>query len=37
VKSVADGIVAEYVESTERYPNVPVGAADPYSPPWSGR
>jgi arylsulfatase len=35
VKSVMDKIVAEFTESTERYPNVPADAADPYSPPWS--
>jgi arylsulfatase A-like enzyme len=37
VKSVADGIVAEYEESVARYPNVPTTATDPYTPPWSNR
>jgi hypothetical protein len=33
VKSVMDRIVAEFRASTERYPNVPVNAPDPYTPP----
>jgi len=32
VKSVADRIVAEFTASTERYPNVPQNAPDPYMP-----
>jgi len=28
-----DQLVADYTASTERYPNVPVGAQDPYTPP----
>jgi hypothetical protein len=36
VKSVADSIVAEYRASTERHPNVPAGADDPYVPPRGG-
>jgi arylsulfatase len=36
VKGVADSIVAEYLASTERYPNVPPGADDPYAPPRGG-
>jgi arylsulfatase len=32
VKSVMDRIVAEFLASTERYPNVPVNAPDPYTP-----
>jgi arylsulfatase len=30
---VFDKLVAEYTNSTQRYPNVPVTAADPYVPP----
>lgn len=30
-----DGIVADYVASTKRFPNVPAGARDPYTPPRS--
>lgn len=37
VLTVADSIVQDYVESTERYPNVPTTATDPYSPPRGGR
>ncbi|MGH7462070.1 MAG: hypothetical protein ACREMA_13750 [Longimicrobiales bacterium] len=32
-QSVFDKIVAEFVASTARYPNVPTGAQDPYVPP----
>jgi arylsulfatase len=35
-KGVMDSIVAEYRASTERHPNVPAGAADPYVPPRGG-
>ncbi|HEY4658969.1 MAG TPA: hypothetical protein VIH11_05630, partial [Gemmatimonadaceae bacterium] len=28
-----DKLVADYTASTERYPNVPVRAQDPYTPP----
>jgi arylsulfatase len=31
--SVFDKLVDEYTSSLERYPNVPVGAKDPYTPP----
>jgi arylsulfatase len=33
VRSVMDRIVAEFDATTERYPHVPPGAPDPYSPP----
>ena len=33
VKAHIDGIVAEFMASTQRYPNVPQGAPDPYLPP----
>jgi arylsulfatase len=33
VISVFDGLVAEFNASVERWPNVPAGAPDPYSPP----
>ena len=32
VKSVIDKIVAEYVATTEKFPNVPIDAGDPYRP-----
>jgi arylsulfatase A-like enzyme len=32
VMGVMDSIVAEYEESVRAFPNVPVGAADPYAP-----
>jgi arylsulfatase A-like enzyme len=32
VKSVADKIVADFAASTQAFPNVPQGAADPYTP-----
>jgi arylsulfatase A-like enzyme len=32
VRSVADSIVAEFTTSTERFPNVPTGADDPWQP-----
>jgi arylsulfatase len=35
VMAAMDSIVADYVRSTERFPNVPVGAPDPYTPPHS--
>jgi hypothetical protein len=28
-----DGLVAKFVASTEKYPNVPPNAPDPYVPP----
>jgi hypothetical protein len=28
-----DKIVADFVASTQRYPNVPANARDPYTPP----
>jgi arylsulfatase len=31
--SVMDKIVADFVASTQRYPNVPANATDPYTPP----
>ncbi|MDP6605217.1 MAG: sulfatase-like hydrolase/transferase [Dehalococcoidia bacterium] len=37
VKSVADRIVAEFMASTDLYPNVPAGADDPYVPPGGTR
>lgn len=33
VKSVMDSIVADFMATTERYPNVPANAPDPYTPP----
>ena len=33
VKGRIDGIVADFMESTRRFPNVPQGAPDPYVPP----
>jgi len=33
VKSVTDSILAEFNASAERFPHVPPGAEDPYSPP----
>ena len=33
VKTHIDGIVADFMASTQRFPNVPQGAPDPYSPP----
>ena len=33
VKAHIDGIVAVFMASTQRYPNVPQGAPDPYLPP----
>jgi arylsulfatase A-like enzyme len=36
-QSVMDGIVAEFVATTERYPHVPVNAPDPYTPPRRGQ
>jgi arylsulfatase A-like enzyme len=33
VKAHIDGIVADFMASTQRYPNVPQGAPDPYLPP----
>jgi len=33
VKQKIDGIVAEFMQSTRRFPNVPQGAPDPYEPP----
>ena len=35
VKSAIDDIVAAFMASTQRYPNVPQGAPDPYLPPAS--
>ncbi|MEX1184791.1 MAG: hypothetical protein WEF86_16415, partial [Gemmatimonadota bacterium] len=32
-KSVMDMIVADYMATTEVYPNIPQGAPDPYTPP----
>jgi hypothetical protein len=37
VLTVMDRIVADYEASVERFPNVPVGADDPYTPPYEGR
>ena len=34
--SVFDKIVADFMATTQRYPNVPVNAPDPYVPPTSG-
>jgi len=36
VKSVADKLVAEFEASTNRWPHVPRGAPDPYTPPQKG-
>lgn len=33
VKSVADSIIAAFEATTERFPHVPPGAPDPYTPP----
>jgi arylsulfatase len=35
--AVMDKLVADFWESTKRYPNVPVNAPDPYTPPPQGR
>lgn len=32
VRGVADSVAAEYEESVRRFPNVPIGASDPYTP-----
>jgi arylsulfatase len=37
VMGVIDRIVADFEASTETYPNVPQGAADPYTPPQGNR
>jgi arylsulfatase len=36
VLSVADRIVANFWATTQRYPNTPAGATDPYAPPGAG-
>jgi hypothetical protein len=36
VKSVIDGIAAEFAASAQEYPHVPTDAEDPYTPPWGG-
>jgi arylsulfatase len=36
VLSVMDKIVADFIKSTEKYPNVPPNAPDPYTPPKTG-
>jgi hypothetical protein len=35
--SVMDRILAEFEASVKTFPNVPYGAADPYSPSRGGR
>ncbi len=37
VLTVMDRIVADYRASVEQFPNVPVDADDPYTPPYDGR
>jgi arylsulfatase len=36
VKSVTDKVVADFMASTQAFPNVPQGATDPYVPAPSG-